>query len=207
MWAAFPVPVLSAALEILMNIPKDFGISIPYVEDRHWVNFELRNPEVRDQWSEQLCRKYMDVTQKENWVNQSHETLLTDRLRVGGDKESFEYIVASFLQYCATDLYDSNREVISADDSKMYYIYAKAYLKWLSLMFEVQHLNQWGQVGRIIAHFVHMAATGAYKHALPHKGFNPGQTWKIPDIFRQPFGFVNYDDYVEEAYNPSYDWP
>ncbi len=201
MLSLYQVPMLARVLEILMNVPTSTTVNLNYEIDDQWVNVEQRGYDIgwdiRSKWSPDLCYKYMQTAKGgNNWESQKSH-FIGDYIMLETDQD-FNYVVASFLQYCSMDVYDDIRRkgttTVTLKESEMMYIYAKAYLVQLSV-FEYGLLGVWGQLGKVLAHFIHMAATGVFKPAQRKLGeYNcqqEGHMWRVPEKLKDLFGSVN----------------
>lgn len=145
------VVVLSASLNILMAVPRKNQISIPYVTDSEWQ--QLEDMPAHHSWTLKMCKDNAPKVRKE-------EPAELGKIQYHG--EILPYV---FYLFCSMGLFDTymtgSEGVIPKDAAAVIPIYAHEYLKAL-LELHKDDIYEWGNLPRVLAQFVHMAAVGAF---------------------------------------------
>jgi hypothetical protein len=146
------------AIEVLTTVPTTGAISLKYIPDRQWRNLEKYSEIVRDVWDLEKCHELRGIAQNDQ-LAQYIQVIVGETTSVRDEK----WLISAFLQYCSIDLYDRlvRRKQMPKEALELLPIYARAYLQFLS-GYDKETIRKWGQLNKVLVHFFHMAAAGAF---------------------------------------------
>ena len=173
------------AIEVLTTVPTAGVISLEYFPDENWRNLEKYSELTRDLWDLKKCHDLRGIAQNGELTN-----YISELVDAGSSVEDQRWLISAFLQYCSIDLYDTliRRKEVSKEALELFPIYARAYLLFLS-EYDLETMGKWGQLPKVIAHFFHMAAAGAFNKWRddPYTSCSDGFRTFIPQEFMNKF--------------------